>query len=264
MKKPDNLLDQRDVFEKISKRQYRDKWYVDVLFFTKEWFTQENEKALEPFKLFLYRQGWGSTTFLRDSLSFKFEVSSILAEQELKPNPYIIDTIDHLYAIGYGYHPGFSAADNDAAPLDFFNEVLLEIYGVENVPIFFGAQYFDIAKDLPTYYSLYLPTLIDFSPRSRKASKVVDIVELHDVIRQISSYEGVSSGKYEAVEYWSRMAKLNFYHTHQLDKYQMLQPTSEMPNHDSKLKNSLEKYPYLPFGDSSSFLRGCVRIGTKK
>ncbi|AIT09359.1 hypothetical protein LO80_04835 [Candidatus Francisella endociliophora] len=262
-KKPENLLEQRDVFEKISKYQYRDRWYVDVLFFSKGWFSEKNEKALESFKLFLYRQGWASTTFLRDSISFKFDVSSILAEQNSKPNPYIIDTIDHLYAIGYGYHPGFSAADSQAAPLDFFNEVLLEIYGLENVPIFFGAQYFDINGEVPSYYSLYLPTLVDFSPRSRKASKVVDLVELHNTIKQISSYCDLKKGEYEAVDYWSKMTQYSFFHTHQLDKYSMLQPTSEMPNYDSKLRSCLSKYPYLSFGESSSFLRGCVRIDPK-
>lgn len=107
MDKPLTLFDQADLFNDISKFQNNDDmWSVDVLIFSKQW-SNTNTIIMDKLRLYLYTKAWNDSKFLRDSQYFHYSVSKILNDSSLKTNPYIRDTLSHLYSISEGQRPSF-------------------------------------------------------------------------------------------------------------------------------------------------------------
>ncbi|AIT09615.1 hypothetical protein LO80_06325 [Candidatus Francisella endociliophora] len=264
IKKPKNVLEQWNLFKAISDTQTsEDKWSIEVLFFSKEWF--ENKK-LDSLRLYLHSMGWRETGFLRDSINFKFKLSHVLTDSNLKPNPYIVDTLHHLYAIRRSFYPGFFVASNEVAPIDYLQQAFTDLYRIPSAPVFLSANQFDkIKESQPAYYSLQIPTLMEFSPKSRMTSRVVDIVELHDILEKVEQncLSREPDASFRAVDEWIFKTEHDFFHTNEIETNLALKSTQDIVKEDKTMLRQVNKYPSLAFSESASFLRGCVRVCKK-
>ncbi len=110
-------------------------------------------------------------------------------------------------------------------------------------------------KDVSLYYSLELPLIWSFSPKSvRAANKLDDLREIKHVQNSIKNY--VQDDKHGLMD--SPMYELftntefNFFHS-DCDKHQQTLSSSMLPVFDTSLKNELLKYSKKPFNDTSPF-----------
>ena len=87
--------------------------------------------------------------------------------------------------------------------------------------------------------------------------------DMEGQLKTVSEAAKENPDKYEAVDYWASTTQYDLFHTHQLDKYKVLNSTAKIPEQDSAIQRYLSAYPELSFDSTSSFLRGCVSISSK-
>lgn len=261
--KPETPSLQANLFKSINDVvQTQHLWFADVIFFSRDWFDDQYKVGMQELWLYLFKKGWDISRFLRETVAFKFSMSNILTVTNLKPNPYITDIVNHLYAIRRGFYPGFGVANEDAGPVNTLEKAFVDIYKITAKPIFMNAKHFHLNSDnfeQSLYYFFNLPTLMDFSPKSRVASKVVDILELQHMLDKLMSYVlSLEPGNsFEAIENWLMEVKHVFYHSHMVKG---INYSGDLIKDDPEIQAYSKKYPDLGFCASSSFLRGCVRI----
>ena len=89
--------------------------------------------------------------------------------RNLKPNPYLADTTQHLFNIAIGAAPGYTPAiDDEKLPLNILEKVFIESYGLAKYfPTFFHPSII-ISKKKNTYLLFpTIPSTHTFSPKSR-------------------------------------------------------------------------------------------------
>jgi hypothetical protein len=191
----------------------------------------------------------------------------MLLYKNLKPSPYIADTVRHLYALAAGHYTGFKFANDDhSLPLDFLQNVFVEDYGLKYSPSIFHPAY--ITHDdshQPIYYSLEWPTVMAFSPKSdRQATKLVELRDIKHILEVtlMEVLENVLGVTTESIIYQiAKQVEFRFYHSNN-DKFNVVENTSILPKHDKTLLLDQKKHN-LPFCDSSRLIRGCIGIGLK-
>ena len=184
--KPSQLFDQSNLFNQISKFQNEDNiWTADVLIFSKKWFDKSMD-CFDKLRLYILEEACENSKFLRDYRYFNFSLSRVIGDIYLNPNPYIKDTINHLYLISEGQRPIFMISTNDrSAPVDFLQNTFDNIYGIPKVPLFIETNHLKNVNDQASYHSLTLPVLTDFLPKYRQSTNMVDIVELYEVSQEL-------------------------------------------------------------------------------
>ncbi|NEU34928.1 hypothetical protein GN156_30175, partial [bacterium LRH843] len=87
--------------------------------------------------------------------------SVIQNSRNLKPNPYLLDTAKHLFAIALGEVPGYAPQlDDEQLPLRVLQQAYVESYGMKKyVPTILAPVNFSLeTKSFPAvYYSLSYP-----------------------------------------------------------------------------------------------------------
>ncbi len=262
---PNNLLDQRHLLrEIIESSQFNSPWHAELLFFTAPWYKKVRDGSWEKLELYLLKSAWKHTAYLRDEEIFNFVFSRALADKNLKPNPYLTDTVKHIYGIARGCVPGFTVATDDtAAPIRRLEQIFAEVYQHKFVPTFMHLGYFDPTNPLnPVYYSLEVPTLFDFSPKSRKAAnKINDLREVKHIQTAIKKFIQENKESLENTPVYDVATKVryNYYHSEN-DIFHEVENTNNLIELDENMKRSMQTYG-KPICTSSPFLRGCVRIG---
>ncbi len=115
------------------------------------------------------------------------------------------------------------------------------------------------------YYSINEPTLIESAPRQREVLNIMqvtrDVKELFERFRQ-----EVLDGQFniENTPIYEIMKKVDydFFHS-DFDPAGHLQMSNLLPKDDLSLIKTPNEYGNRSFCDSSSFLRGCIRLKTK-
>ncbi|AXA32985.1 hypothetical protein [Francisella adeliensis] len=261
--KPSESHCQLELFKAMDRTQPKNEWYAEVIFFSKDWFDECNELKTQELKLHIYELGWQEMSFLREKVAFNFNLSNILTTSNLKPNPYVTDIVHHLYAIRRGFYPGFAVATEDSAPINFLEQAFVDVYKITSTPVFLSARH--LAKETEhdhLYYLFNFPTLMEFSPKSRLASKVTDILELQYILEKTISYVlSLEPGNsFESIEEWFLSTEHKFYHTHQIENNESLSYTDQLMKDDSEMLKYYKKYPRLPFCSNATLLRGCAKI----
>jgi hypothetical protein len=262
---PTGLTDQWPLFKELANTPaFEEPWHAELIFFSKEWSTKLHEPDWMPLKYYLLHTGWLDTSFLRDQAVFNFAFSMALLEKNLKPNPYLTDTVKHIYSVGRSTSPGFCVAkDNLAGPVSRYQEVFADDYGLKFTPTMMHSSYLNQTN--PVYYSLEIPTTLAFSPKSRKASnKLSDIREIKHIERITSNYLvsdrlGISdSPLYDIVN----RVDYSYYHS-DFDAFGEAQNTLELATLDKSITEEAKRFPSSDFCHTSPFLRGCIRIEQK-
>lgn len=268
---PKNLLDQWEIFKTIAHHPAsKCNWSTELLFFSGKWFEKiKNDKAWQPLYLMLLQNVWNSCAYERNQMFYDFTISCAQANRNLKPNPYITDTLRHLLMIGLGTGVGFSIATNDIlGPVELFQKVYLESYGLRRyVPAVMHPMHFSLYKaNNPVYYSLSLPTTLAFSPKSRKISSTLhDLSELKHILTVFFDEVRCNRLKIEDTVIGKLATHINFDFFHNKhDMHGEIQSTREMIKGDFALLYNLTRYNNREFAESGAFIRGCIRISHKE
>ncbi len=172
-----DLLGQWEIFKILANHpSNKEVWFAELLFFSSKWFEKiMNDQSWQPLKLLLLEEVWKKSGYERNNMLYNLAFSRAQANRNLKPNPYLADTIKHLFAISSGVLPGFSPAINDAcAPISLFQKIYVESYGLKYNPTIFIPSHFSLSNNVkPVYYFMSLPTTLEFSPKSRKVSNTI-------------------------------------------------------------------------------------------
>lgn len=266
---PTRLSDHWKIFAALANsKKFSQPWTSKMLFFSKEWFSHQNDKKWSKFYLTLLKKAWEGSAVKRNQFISDFAFSSIQKNRGLKPNPYLVDTAKHLVSIGLGGSPGFKAAtDNIAAPIQGLQKVYVEDYGLKKLPIIMQLQHFSPLLSDAIYYSLEMPTTPIFSPRSSNGvSRMVDMRELKHILDTFFEEIANSSLLTEGTPLFNltKNVKYDFYHV-DIDQYNEISQITDIAEKDPNFKKIL--YPNakeLTFSDAAPFFTGCISLSRVK
>jgi len=263
---PHSLFDHGKLFHALTLSPYfKDQWSSCLLYFSRSWFDHLHDKAWKNFYEYLLKASWKATSYHRSEFIWNLAFSLIQKARNLKPDPYIADTIKHLFAMSVGAYPGFSPAiDNTAAPISTFQEIILEIYGLDKyIPTIMQPAYFlpkDSKKTRPVYYSLDYPTTFSFSPKARKlATKLVNLTKIRYLLNKYLAEVNTGKFRLENTPIGEIPSTINydFFHNEKIISDD-IRNTRFLFEEDPSFKNNIIKNK--EFATNSSFLRGCIRI----
>jgi hypothetical protein len=264
---PENLTDQWPLLQELVQHpEFPERWDSEVFYFSRKWLEPSNDIAWKLFKSHLLETAWTGAGHLRDQIIFDIDFSCALEERNLKPNPYLTDTAKHLYALAQKNFPGYQVAiNNQALPLEALQKIFIDIYGIKYLPTVVVPQYLSSDPMCPIYYSLEVPTLMSFSPRSRKtANKLEDLREVKHIMQRTVEYLLEDKLKLDETPLYNVVKNVEFSYVHSdKDIYNETEKSSGLLKQDKNLAFDQSKYPDKEFCDTSPFLRGCVKISTR-
>ncbi len=243
-------------------------WRTCLIYFSEKWVNKiHNDPAWLPVKAYLYEKAWSSTKYERSKIFFDFAFSTIQQNRNLKPNPYLTDTVRHLFAIALGDALGFTPAVNDdALPIATLQKIFTHSYRLTKyIPTIMQPSQFDFASDQdPIYYSLQIPTMLSFSPKSREVSSTLfEMRELQHIMYIFQEALADSRGLCNDTILYkvANHVKFSYYHNKQ-DKHSCIDLSTEMLEKDERLEfvTKGNKAPNAKFCADGKFMRGCVSI----
>lgn len=266
---PKELFSHWEIFTHISNHpNFSQPWMSELLFFSNEWFKYKKDKKWQGFFQYLLDKLWQASAFRRNQVIFDSAFSVAQENKNLKPNPYLADTVKHLVAIGKGAAPAFCPAINDmAAPIKGLQEVYLEDYGLKKyAPVIMHLHHYSSCEDRPIYYSFQMPTTTIFSPKSRKLSSVMtEMHELKHIMQALISetLEGNLGLEKTPLYHLAKNTAYEYYHSDK-DKFFEILPITEIVKIGNLFtKTSINNDNYL-FPEFGPFFRGCISISRIK
>jgi hypothetical protein len=243
-------------------------WRAALIYFSKPWLERLiNDPAWLPLKNYLYEKAWMSTEYRRARYYFDVIFSIIQNSRNLKPNPYLLDTAKHLFAIALGEMPGYAPQLNDEKlPLKVLQRAYVESYGLKKyVPTILAPSHFSLENegDEAIYYSLSYPSTLSLSPKaSQVASTLSELRELERIMRLFTQ---AMTGEFACMDTTLNDAakKLAFHYFHsKADAHGIVRSTDELWQQDGRFRAEVASAcaSEAGFSRNASFLRGCVRI----
>lgn len=267
---PGNLIDQWELFKAIiNSPSNHCNWSSELLFFSKNWFEKIcTDSAWNNLYLCLLETAWQKSAYDRNNMFYRLAFSRVQSSRNLKPDPYLVDTVKHLFMMAAGVLPGFAPAIDDmCAPNTFIQKVYVQSYGLKYSPTIFLPTHFTIDDNSrPIYYSMHLPTMLEFSPKSRQISSTASKLRELKYVTDIFTTE-IKQNKLNIentiVCKIAEEVKFDFFHS-KPDHLTEIRLTSDMVDEDPSLLCCTEILPIKKFSDSGAAVRGCVRIASKK
>jgi len=240
-------------------------WYVEFLLFPRQWFeTPDKDPKWLFFKNFILQSAWQNTEYWRNQSTFEFVFSCLQQSRNLKPNPYLADTVKHLIAISAGAAPGFVVAnDESAAPISTIQRIFTDIYNLKNyAPLMMHLKHMYYKGVDLSYYSLQNPTTLEFSPKSRSLSS--NMVDLHEIKYIMDKYvdavlDGTLPLENAAFKYFAERIKFYYYHTGQ-DTQDNVEQSQKILKRDNDIHLQMKSFPDRVFPENSPFFKGCISI----
>ena len=254
---PGNLMQHHPIFSELAQiEEVSQPWSMDVLFFSKQWQAiKENtdEKSLR-LSHFLLQEAWRQSSNCRNNMSFDmaWEIfSNAVTKRNLKPKPLIINTLKHLLAIHDGFYPGYAPAVNDdAAPIEWLQNIYLNTYQIKSLPIIMEPRHLSKANS-PVYYSLQLPTLLEYAPGPKASNIITDFRELKLLADMLM--QSLNEDK----------SFLEFFHSDE-DKNIDIKNSDLLSALDCNFMSKTAVGQQLNFATNNPFLRGCIQISLQK
>lgn len=241
-------------------------WRSKIIYFSKDWFDHTGDKAWAPFYQYMLTKAWQDPIFKRNQFVLDLAFYLVQKDRNLKPNPYLADTVRHLIQLGTGNIPGLMPAiDDSAAPIKGLQEAYIEDYGLKKSPVIMHSHHFSLPKNKPIYYSLQLPTTAAFSTRSSKIySKMSDMRELKRLMSIFFSEIARSQmeSKKNQLANLAQDVAYNFYHCEEDQQGEILN-SSKIVDLDPDFYNTPFRIEGLNFADFAPFFRGCISISKK-
>lgn len=269
---PKSLYEHFIVFKEIVDSNIIDSnWRSCLVYFSEKWVQKiHNDQSWLKLKLYLYEFAWQRFEYEMNRVHYDFIFSLIQSKRNLKPNPYLVDTARHLFAIAMGGAPAYAPCESDdVLPKELFQKILINSYGLKKyLPTIMCPKQFDLFRDHhPVYYSLQNPSTTVFSPRSRKntstLSELRELAHLIDIFMQELASEcekGLDSILYQ----FTNHASFRYFHNEE-DLHRTIYPSTEITHFDNRfysdpINNLL---PTAKFAADGTFVRGCISINPK-
>jgi len=257
---PYSLADHWQTFVDINKHT-NSNWYNTILVFSKDWFENQNTFAYINLYKYLVAQCWKQFQLLEDftefSLLWSFFTHTI-NKRNLKPRPYLIDTVKHLILIVKGSSVAFKPClDEIALPCSLMQKIYIEDYNLKDyIPTIMQPAKF--TKEDKVYYSLSFPTLLDSSPYFKNPPSIIedqrDIKKLLEIL-----IKTINQSKNPNLNIFMNI-KFELFHSSN-DPFGQIKSSKTIPESDPRFleynRNNREKRTFCP---SSSFFNGCISI----
>lgn len=261
---PSTFLNQWKIFKGIyDHRGGGTPWTNDILVFTNKWFDNNNDVAWLKFQKYIFKLGWSQMRWFRDSTEFSLLWSSFadaISSRNLKPRPYLIDTVKYLTSIANGVAVAFKPTlDEKAFPLSLIQDAYINCYNLKTyLPTLMQPS--KLQNDVKTvYYSLALPTILESTPFVRNAPSLIE--DERDIKRLLETF--IRTIKNNAfMDDPLAHVKYDFFHTDE-DQYGEILSSKQLEKEDPNFCSSqAQKFQDRIFCTTSPFFRGCIRIST--
>lgn len=263
---PLDFADHGNLFQEIANSpEFGERWTTKVLYFGKKWFERLNDLAWRDFTLYLYRTSWQGTSYWRYEFVYDLVFSLIKRRQNLKPDPFLADTVEHILVISMGACPGFAPALNDkVAPINRIEKIISDVYKLDKyAPIIMVPTYFSMHdKSRPVYYSLGYPITFNFSPKARKlATKRSDLGNVRHILNKYLKEMKADelNLKLALISQVPNFVKYDYFHSKPL-LTEGIRDSKDIFLEDQAFIECAKKSKNKLFPHTSPFLRGCVRI----
>lgn len=263
---PSTLLNQWKIFKGIYDcREKEAPWTNDILVFTSKWFDNNNSVSWLKFQKYIFKLCWSQMQLLRDSTEFGLLWSSFadaISSRNLKPRPYLIDTVKYLTSIANGAAVAFRPAiDESALPLSIVQDAYINCYNLKTyIPtIMQPSKLRDEVKKV--YYSLALPTVLESTPFVRNAPSLIE--DERDIKKLLETFIHTIKNSHFLYNPLAHV-KYDFFHTDD-DQYGEIVSSKEIEEDDPNFSSfNFKKFQSRVFCPTSSFFRGCIRISNLK
>jgi hypothetical protein len=254
--------------ELIDSQAVKNDWFSCIMYLSEKWVdNMHNDKAWLNLKAYLHEFTWHHFEYERNRAYYDIAFSLIQKKRNLRPNPYLADTAQHLFKIALGAAPGYLPAfNNDSLPLNMLQKIFVTSYGLKKyIPTIMQPAHFNFEQDkLPIYYSLQHPTTHVFSPKSRKVSSTLfEMRELEHILRifseELSKNDAMCSDT--ILNEIAANIKFNYFHN-EADRHKIIKPAAEIADFDKRFLQIKKesKSPAATFASDAKFIRGCVSI----
>ena len=248
-------------------------WYTEFLFIPQRWLHGHDKNPhFQRLRNLILEYGWAQSGYGRTKTLFELDwqiLASTLLSKGVRSDPYITDTIKHLIYVCSGELPTMRpATDDQAGPIAAIQQAYIDIYGLrEYVPTIMQPDSFMLDENSdPVYYSLQLPTLLEFEPRSRNALSTIDelreVMELVDYLTEEVQKVDLTLGQITLRDLINQV-KFDFYHSNTF-AYGTIKPSLQMPIDDPRLLSMPSPTPDRLFAAHCSFVKGCIRISKRE
>ena len=263
---PSDLTSQWKVFKGIYQHSGGlDRWSNDILVFTDKWFEDKNDIAWLKFQKYIFKLCWAQLQLLRDATEFSLLWSSFadaISSRNLKPRPYLVDTLKHLVSIASGSGVAFKPAiDESALPVSLIQDAYIHCY---NLKTYFPTLMQPCklkGEDKMVYYSLAFPTVLESTPYVRNAPSIIEdqrnIKRLLDTLIRTIKIDNSVINPIKHVKY-------DFFHT-DIDQYGEILSSTDMVEQDPTFASfDVKRFKDRTSCASSPFFRGCIRISVEE
>lgn len=259
---PADLVDHWKIFSQIAHHLPND-WKNEVIFFTKDWFESlHRNNSWRPLHGFLFKTYWIQQRLFRDTIEFDLMWESFIlaiSSKNLKPRPYLIDTVKHLVLIASGAMIAFRpATDEAAAPVGLLQHCYVETYGLKtHTPTIIEPCKLDKENHV-AYYSLSYPTVPGTTPFLRNAPSLIedqrDIVRLIDTLKK--AFKNSGAGLRETIG----TTDFELFHSER-DPYNKIKSTKDINVADTRFNYfNCNIRDNRVFCNTAQFMRGCIKI----
>lgn len=256
---PKNLQEQFHVFKDIVSES-ESEWQVEMLFFSKQWCEKKDGSAWKVFRHYLYEMVWPVAK--RESY-FRFSelyLSQIQTNCNLRADPHLINTTNHLIHTINSLTPGYGVlTDDSGAPVKLLQEIYNTDYRQPYAPILMGPTYYHESDCI--YYSLELPSSASATIRSRK--RITRIEELREIRRTLKAMQKEilrNSLELEDMEMsiLTSAKSVDFHYLHtEAETGEPILKADQAIELDGVLKAQLDEFE-LPFCENSRFFWGAI------
>lgn len=264
---PKTLFDHYALLSQIAASPcFPEPWSSEILYFSKHWFKALQDDAWLRFHRHLLLDGWMGTDYWRNKFIWDFTFSRAEANRNLRPNPYLADTVKCMFSIGDGACPGFKVQrNNDALPLMGLESVYQEFYQLKRyAPLVMALDYLKVNQ--PVYYSLQYPTALELAPRSRRlSSRMEEVREIAHVTQSVCQEMLTGDLNIEGtpIEAMARDVSFRFFHN-ESDKHGELLRSEEIICHDPEIDAKVHHSKGLAFPHSAPYWRASVQISRER
>lgn len=268
---PRHLLDHWQLFRAIAgHKDFTQPWQNEILFFTKNWLiSAKNDPAWMRFKDYLVGRAWEQAQFAISKIGLNLtweQFAQAIAIRNLKPVPYLVDQVKHILLIALRRWPGFKVADlhDVVGPVNGLQQSITDIYDLKKyIPTCLHiTSSTEQTMDIPAYYSLSFPTLLEGLPHriTNTSTVMLDVRNIKQIIDTlIPVFEQLH------IDEASQFKQINFKYFHvESDPYGEILSSQQLPILDSAFLMSQSQFPNRTFCTTSQFWRGAVRISRGK
>jgi len=266
---PKKLSDQWHIIKTIGYRSnLNSPWTCKVLIFTKDWLEdRDDDIGWLRFHKYLLKKSWiqSKNTRVKTEYSIMWEsFASAIRARNLKPGPYIVDTIMHLLFLANRAVPGFKPADTSQLMLPSlaveyaYQHIyqLKEYAAIVMQPYVLGARG-DVSS---AYYSISYPTLLEGTPAIRRAPSIIS--EIRDIKTLMNTLERILESHDSHIYKFIKSAMFDYFHNEE-DRFQEIAHSKDILEGDQNLADCLSRFEVKTFPYKGPFFRGCIRISNK-